>query len=78
MSTYINFDVENNDKDSKFKVQDFMLISKQNKYPSMFFVIKKIKNSVPRTYIIEKLNFVEIIRTHHEKKCKIRSSKAHD
>ena len=32
------------------------------------FLIKKVKNTVPRTYIINDLNGEEIIRTFYEKK----------
>ena len=65
-----------NDKDSKFKVCDHVRISK---YKSIFgkeytpnwseeiFVIKKIKNKVPGTYVINDLNGEEIIGTFYEK-----------
>ena len=60
-NTYINIDKEVNDKDPKFKIGDHVRISK---YKNIFakgytsnwseedFVIKKIKNTVPYTYII--------------------------
>ena len=65
-----------NDKDPKFKVGDYVRISK---YKNIFtkgytpnwsekvFVIKKVKNTVTWTYVINDLNGKEIIRTFHEK-----------
>ena len=74
--TYIDFKKEVNDKDPKFKVGDHVRISK---YKNIFakgytpnwseevFVIKKVKNTVPWTYIINDLNGEEIIGTSYEK-----------
>ena len=74
--TYINTDKETNDKDPKFKVRDRVRISK---YKNIFakdytanwsvevFVIKKIKNTVPWTYVINDLNREEIMGTFYEK-----------
>ena len=73
---YINTDKEINDKDPKFKVGDRVRISK---YKNIFakgympnwseevFVIKKVKNTVPWTYVINDLNGEEIIGTFYEK-----------
>ena len=67
---------EVNDKDPKFKVGDYVRISK---YKNIFakgytpnwseevFVIKKVKNTVPWTYVINDLNSEEIIGTFYEK-----------
>ena len=75
-NTYINTSKEINNKDPKFKVGDYVRISK---YKNIFakgympnwseeaFVIKKIKNTVPWTYVINDLNDEEIIRTFYEK-----------
>ena len=75
-NTYIDFKKEINDKDPKFKAGDHVRISK---YKNIFakgympnwseeiFVIKKIKNTVPWTYIINDLNGEEIIGTFYEK-----------
>ena len=75
-NTYIDFKKEVNDKDPKFKVSDHVRISK---YKNIFaqgytpnwseevFVIKKVKNTVPWTYIINDLNGEEIIGTFYEK-----------
>ena len=75
-NTYINTDKETNDKDPKFKVGDHVRISK---YKNIFakgytpnwseeiFVIKKVKNTVPWTYVINDLNAEEIMGTFYEK-----------
>ena len=64
-NTYIDFEKEVNDKDPKFKVGDHVRISK---YKNIFakwytpnwsdevFVISKIKNTVPWTYVINDFN----------------------
>ena len=71
-NTYIDFGKDLNDNDLKFKVGDHVRISK---YKSIFakgytpnwseevFVIKKIKNTVPWTYIIDDLNGEQITGT---------------
>ena len=75
-NTYIDFKKEVNDKDPKFKVGDHVRISK---YKNIFakeytpnwseevFVIKKVNNTVPWTYVINDLNVEEIIGTFYEK-----------
>ena len=67
---------EVNDKDPKFKVGDRVRISK---YKNIFskgytpnwseevFVVNKIKNTVPWTYVINNLNGKEITGTFYEK-----------
>ena len=76
-NTYININKEVNDKDPKFKVGDHVRISK---YKNIFanghtpswseeiFVIKKIKNTVSWTYVVNDLNGEKIIGTFREKK----------
>ena len=75
-NTYINADKEINNKDPKFKVGDHVRISKYKKifakgYMSTcseeVFVIKKVKNTVPWTYVINDLNGEEITGTFYEK-----------
>ena len=75
-NTYIDTDKETNDRDPKFKVGDRVRISKcKNMFakgytPNWFekvFVIKKIKNTVPWTYVINDLNGEEIMETFYEK-----------
>ena len=75
-NTYINTNKEINNKDPKFKVGDYVRISK---YKNIFakrympnwseevFVIKKVKNTVPWTDVINDLNGEEIIGTFSEK-----------
>ena len=75
-NTYINTDKEINDKGPRFKVGDHVRISK---YKNIFakgynpnlskevFVIKKVKNTVPWTYVINDLNGEEITGTFYEK-----------
>ena len=75
-NTYINADKEINNKDPEFKVGDHVRISKyKNIFDKGFmsnwsekgFVIKKVKNTVPWTYVINDLNGEEIIGTFYEK-----------
>ena len=75
-NTYINTDKETNDKDPKFKVGDRVRISKyKNIFAKGFtpnwseevFVIKKVKNTVPWTYVINDLNGEEIMGTFYIK-----------
>ena len=74
-NTYIDFKKVSNDKNLKFKVGDHVRISK---YKNIFakgnkpnwseeiFVISKIKNTAPWTYVINDLNGEEIIDTFYE------------
>ena len=75
-NTYIDFDKEVNDKDPKFKVGDHVRISKYKNilakgytpnWSEKVFVIKKVKNTIPWTYVINDLNGEEITRTFYEK-----------
>ena len=78
--TNIDSNKEVNDKDPKFKVDDHIRISK---YKNIFakkytpnwseevFVIKKVKDTAPWTYVTNDLNGEEIIETFYEKKKKI-------
>ena len=75
-NTYIDFKKEINNKDPKFKVGDYVRISKcKNIFAKGYtpnrseeiFVINKIKNTVLWTYVINDLNGEEIIGTFHEK-----------
>ena len=74
-NTYIDFKKESNDKNPKFKVGDHVRISKYKKifakgyipnWSEEIFVIKKIKNTVPWTYVINDLNGDQIIGTFYE------------
>ena len=69
-STYIGVVVENNDEYCKFEVADHVRISK---YKNIFtkdytpnwsgevFVIVKVKNTVPRKYVIQNLKGEEVV-----------------
>ena len=75
-NTYIDSTALHSNKDLTFKVGDHVRISK---YKNIFakgytpnwseevFVIKKVKNTVPWTYVINDLNGDEIIGTFYEK-----------
>ena len=75
-NTYINTSIEINNKDPKFKVGDHVRIPK---YKNIFakgdmpnwseevFIIKKVKNTIPWTYVINDLNGEEIIGAFYEK-----------
>ena len=67
---------ESNEKDPKFKVGDHVRISKFKNifakgytpnWSEEIFVVKKIKNTVPWTYIINDLNGEEIVGSFYEK-----------
>ena len=74
-NTYIDFKKEVNNKNPKFKVGDHVRISK---YKNIFakgyvqnwseeiFIIKKIKNTVSWTYVVNVLNGEKIIGTFYE------------
>ena len=65
-----------NDKDPKFKVVDHVRISKCKNifakgytpnWSEEIFIIKKVKDTAPWTYVINDLNGDEIIGTFYEK-----------
>ena len=75
-NTYIDFKKEVIDKELTFKVGDYVRISKcknifakgyMPNWSEEVFVIKKVKNTVPWTYVINDLNGDEIIGTFYEK-----------
>ena len=64
-NTYINFEKEGYNKDTKFKAGNYVRISKYKNFfakgympnwPEEVFIISKIKNTVPWTYVINDLN----------------------
>ena len=74
--TYINFKKEVNDRNPKFKIGDHVRIFKcKNIFAKGYtpnwseeaFVVSKIKNQVPWTYVINDLNGEETIGTFFEK-----------
>ena len=76
-STYIDFNKENNKEGPKFKVGDQVRISKHKNvfikgYVSNcseeVFVIEKVKNTLPWTYVISDLKGEEIVKIFYKKK----------
>ena len=74
-NTYIDSKNETNNKNPKFKVGDHVKISKYKNifakgympnWPEEVFVIKRIENTVPWTYVINDLNGEEIIGTFYK------------
>ena len=75
-STYIDSSQENNLKNPKFKIGD---IVRKSKYKNIFakgytpnwsqdvFVIKKVKNTVPWTSVVNDFNGEEIVLTFYKK-----------
>ena len=75
-SMYIDFGVENNDKDPKFEVGVHVRISDYENIFFIFytpncseelFVIKKVKNIMLLTYVIEDLNLEQVVGMFYEK-----------
>ena len=75
-NTYIDFEKEVNNKDLKFKVGDYVKISKcknifakghMPNWSEEVFIISKSKNTVPWTYGTNDLNGEKIIGTFYEK-----------
>ena len=78
-NTYINFKKEVNDKNPKFKVSDHVRISK---YKNIFakgympnwseeiFVISKIKNTLPWTYVLNDLMVKKLLILFMKMNCK--------
>ena len=71
-NAYIDVKKEINDKNPKFEVDDHVRISKQKNifakeyilnWSEELFIIKKIKNTLPWTYVINDINGEEIIGT---------------
>ena len=83
--TYIDYDVENNDNDSKFKVGDDVrkwqniknnfVKSYTPNWSKEVFMIENVKNTVAWTYVIADLKGEGIIGTLYEKECKSKSNR---
>ena len=76
---FIDFGKDVNDNDPKFKVGDHVRISKYKNifvkdytpyWPEEVFVIKKIRNTIPWTYVIDDLNGEDITGKCYEKELK--------
>ena len=78
--SFAEYTEESNEKDPKFKIGDHVRISK---YKNIFakeyspnwseeiFIIKKIQNAIPWTYVISNLNNEEIMGSFYEKEFRI-------
>ena len=75
-NSYIDHSVQSNDKDSKFKVGHRVRTSKYENILAKdyirnlseeLFVVKKVKNNLPWTYVINDLNGEEIVGAFYEK-----------
>ena len=75
-NTYIDFGVENSDKDPKFEVGDHVTTSifknifekgYSTNWSEEVFVIKKVKNTVPWADVVENLNREEIVGAFYKK-----------
>ena len=75
-NSYAEYNVESSNKDRKFKIGDHVRISKYKNtfakgytpnWSEKVFVITKIKNTVPRTYVFSDLNGEGVIETFYEK-----------
>ena len=78
LGTYIDH-VVHNDKDPKFKVGDHIRISKyKNIFATIYtpnwseevFMIEKVKDTVPWTYVISDLHNKDFVRTFSETSCR--------
>ena len=83
-NTYIDSSKEIKDKDPKLKTSDIVRISKckiifakgySPNWSEEVFVIKKVKNTVPWTYVINDLNGEEIVGTFFEKELQTTNQK---
>ena len=78
-NTYIDSSKEINDEDPRFKIGDIVRISKYKNifakfytpnWSEEFFLIKKVKNTVPWTYVVSDINREKIAGTFYTKNCK--------
>ena len=74
--SFAEYNEESNEKDRNFKVGDHVRISKHKNifakghapnWSEEMFAVKKIKNTVPWTYVISNLNGEEIVVSFYEK-----------
>ena len=74
--SFAEYNEESNSKNTKFKVGDHLRILKYKNilakgcapnWSEKIFVVKKIKNTVPWTYVINDLNGEEIVGSFYEK-----------
>ena len=74
--SFAEYNEESNEKDPKFKIGDHVRISKYKNifakgyapnWSEKIFIVKKVKNTVPWTYVISDLNGEEIVGSFYEK-----------
>ena len=74
--SFTEYNEESHDKDPKFKVDYHVRISRYKNifakgyainWNEEFFVVKKVKNTVPWTYVISDLNGEEVVGSFYEK-----------
>ena len=72
LSTYIDFNKENDKEDLKFKVNDYVRISKFAFQIGVknFSRLKKLKSTEPWTYVIQDLNVKKLLERFMKKNCK--------
>ena len=75
--SYAEYNEDFNKRDPKFKVGDRVRISKYKNilskryspnWSEVVFVVSKIKNTIPSTYVVSDLNGEEITRSFYEKR----------
>ena len=75
-NSFTEYNEESNEKDPKFKVGDHVRISKfknvftkgyKPNWSEEIFIVIKIKNNVPWTYVISHLNGEEIVGSFYKK-----------
>ena len=73
--SFAGYNEESNEKDPKFKVGDYVQISKfknvfakgyTRNWSEEIFIVKKIKDTVPWTYVISDLNGEEVVGSFYE------------
>ena len=78
-NTYIDSSKEINDEDPRFKIGDIVRISKYENifakvytpnWSEEFFVIKKVRNTVPWTYVVSDINREKVAGTLYAQNCK--------
>ena len=77
-NAYIDFSKKVNDKDPNIRISKYKNIFAKGytrNWSEEVFVIKKVKNTVPWTYVISDLKGEEIVGTFHEKELQITNQK---
>ena len=78
-NTYIDSSKEINDEDPRFKIGDIVRISKYENifakvytpnWSEEFSVIKKVRNTVPWTYVVSDINREKVAGTLYAQNCK--------